>query len=200
MISHSPQKGFTIIELMVSVAIFALMTAFLVAKYGNFNQSILLVNQAYDVALTIRNAQTYGLNVKSRPIPDPSGAPSQYSSDFTSGYGVHFDKTTGTPRTKMIFFADIDGDKLYDADEMLYTYTLRNGSYIYDICSGSIEQTCTPVATPPGTFDILFKRPNPDTLFADSNVRYALITLRSSSGGEKKIAVRKTGQIAVLQH
>src|SRR6185369_4435025 len=75
------KRGFTLIELLISVAIFVYMTGLLVAKYGNFNQSVLLTDLAYDVALTIRTAQTYGLSVKA---VNSSPSPYQYA------YGVDF--------------------------------------------------------------------------------------------------------------
>ena len=60
----SRSGGFTLIELIVSVAIFVFMTALVVAKYGNFNQSVLMTDLAYDIALTLRTAQTYGVSVQ----------------------------------------------------------------------------------------------------------------------------------------
>jgi prepilin-type N-terminal cleavage/methylation domain-containing protein len=202
-------KGFTIIELIVSVAIFAFMTAFLVAKYGSFNQSVLLTNLAYDVALTIRNAQTYGLNVKSRP-----SATSPFSSDYEAAYGVHFDSTSSNNR-QIIFFADSqNGNNIYNPGEEITKYTLRNGGTVSAICTGTSESNCT-TSNPPH-LDITFTRPDPSATFGQNsvsvcyetqgrercnapNIKYAEITLRVSSGQTKKVIVRSTGQIAVLQ-
>ena len=80
-------KGFTLIELLVCITIFVIMTALLLFKYGNFNQSVLLTNLAYDTALTIRTAQNYGLSVKA--VKDASGADVICSSsNFQCAYGV----------------------------------------------------------------------------------------------------------------
>ncbi len=57
-------RGFTLIELVISIAIFVIMTALVVAKYGNFNQGALLTDTAYDIALVLHTAQSYGLSVK----------------------------------------------------------------------------------------------------------------------------------------
>ena len=199
-------KGFTLVELMVSLAIFAFMTAFLVAKYGTFNQGILLTNLAYEVALTIRNAQSYGLNVKSRPVSESGSVITNYSTDFGYPYGVHFATGAGND-TKMIFFVDIDRDGLYDSttgilepiSESLSTYNIKRGSYISAIC------------VPPGnsnncnnTIDILdvtFKRPDPNAIIKSSlgnqDHNRAEITIRSTDGGTRKVIVRRTGQISV---
>ena len=97
------KKGFTVIELVISVAIFVFMTALMIAKYSNFDQSVLLTDVAYDTALTIRTAQAYGTSVK--------GAGTTVVS-FQNAYGVHFD--TGSP-TQMILYADTNGNGRYDA-------------------------------------------------------------------------------------
>src|SRR4051812_36480456 len=75
-------KGFTLVELMISVAIFIILTVLLVAKYGNFNQGVLFTNLAYDMALTLRTAQTYGLSVQNQ---EQSSQPI-----FQYPYGVSF--------------------------------------------------------------------------------------------------------------
>jgi prepilin-type N-terminal cleavage/methylation domain-containing protein len=49
-------KGFTLVELMVTVGIFTIISGLLLARYSNFNQGIILTNLAYDIALTIRSA------------------------------------------------------------------------------------------------------------------------------------------------
>ena len=48
----------------MTVAIFIFMTALVVANYGSFNDGTLLTSMSYDVALALRGAQSYGLNVK----------------------------------------------------------------------------------------------------------------------------------------
>lgn len=180
--SNKNTKGFTIIELMISVGIFAMMTSLLLAKYGNFNQGILLTNLAYDVALTIRNAQSYGLNVKSAVRND---------NRFEYPYGVNF--TTGKT---FIFFADVNitPDFVYDegADINLSKTTIRTSSFIDKICVGT--PTCTDVLS----LDIAFKRPNPDAIINGVTANsYAEIVLKASDGSTKKVIVRSTGQIAV---
>lgn len=183
------QKGFTLIELMVSVAIFVFMTAFLLAKYGTFNQSVLLTNLAYDVALTIRTAQSYGLNVKSVKV---NGQDNQ----FNYPYGVDFIKGA----TQFTFFSDNDGDRLYDSGESISSpINIKRGASIKSLCVGN-GNSCTLVD---GPLDITFKRPDPDAIIranGDGNTvyTYAEITLQSTDGSTRKVSVRSTGQIAVI--
>ena len=201
-------RAFTIIELLISVAIFAAMTGLVVAKYGNFNQSVLLTKLAYDVALTIRTAQTYGLSVKN------SDAGS--GTDFQSGYGVRFDtdnsNTDGATGNKLnqqiIFFADrsvagaTNGVYTSSDGDPVSTYAVKRGAIIYGVC---FSDGCSDPNTPQsGVVDITFKRPDPNAkicLVSGGNTcdgkMYAEIMVKATDGGVRTISVRENGQISV---
>lgn len=182
-------RAFTLVELLVSVAIFTMMTALLVVKYGNFNQSVLLTNLAYDVALTIRTAQTYGLSVKNIDTGTVS---------FNNGYGVHFD-TGPTNKRKIVFFADRNSNGLYNGGtEHISTYELKRGAIISGLCAGAVG--CSSSGTP--IMDIIFKRPNPNAKIYLDKVgpsAYAEITVTGSDGGTRVVTVRENGQITVKE-
>ena len=182
-------KGFTLVELIVSISIFAMMTALVVAKYGNFNQSVLLTNLAYDVALTIRTAQTYGVSVR------------QEGGDFTHPYGVFFSSDAGK-NTQFTFFADTDigSPGYYDVgDQIIKTYTLKRGAIIQTIC---MEFACKPEKNE-SELHVTFKRPNPDALICVpsscgvSPETYAKIIIQGTDGSTRGVIVRSNGQIAV---
>lgn len=184
--------GFTVLELLISLAIFAVMTALLLAKYGTFNQGVLLKNLAYDIALSIRNAQSYGLNVKSA---------NRNTNDFLLPYGVHF--STNQP-IEYIFFVDLDHDYIYDAedndsntiDEKLTKTSITRGSSIKSLCVIlNNESNCTVV----NNLDIMFDRPNPNAIIRgnESIAGYAKITVQASDNTTREIEVRSTGQISV---
>lgn len=181
------EKGFTIVELIVSLGIFALMTALLLSKYGNFNQGILLNNLAYDVALTIRNAQSYGLNVKSAKRSEDQ---------FGSPYGVHFVANTAN----FIFFADTNKDGVYSSvDSEVYPTIIKRGSKVSALCIGT-GNACTS-SNNATDLSISFIRPDPNAkILANSGAisgNYAEIILSATDGTTKKVIVRSTGQIAV---
>ena len=179
-------------ELLVSIAIFAMMTVLLLAKYGNFNQGVLLNNLAYDVALTIRNAQSYGLNVKS------SSQRGATTDNFSSPFGVHFVAQT----TNFVFYADLipDGVFVLTDDYVIATTTIKRGSQVGALCLGTAANSCTAVST----LDVTFKRPDPNALFkakdssgVDVTGNYAEVKLVAIDGTIKKVVIRSTGQIAV---
>ena len=189
------KKGFTLIEIMVSVSIFAFMTALLVAKYGNFNQSVLLTNLAYDIGLTIRTAQTYGLSVRRL---ESGAAPFQYA------YGVHISNNSNE-KQQMIFFADISPDNVYTvSDFVVSTYAIKRGAVISGVC---VVKGSSCVAGN-GTLDITFKRPDPEALiyFTSSNgvpdinnpYTYAKITVQGVDGGIREVVVNSIGQVSVV--
>ena len=205
-------KGFTIIELIVSIAIFAFMTALVMSKYGTFNQNTLLTNIAYDMAITVRTAQSYGLGVKSSDST---------LNVFSAPYGIHFDMAKND---KFILFADKNSDTRYDTlpvDEAITTYTLTSGAKITSICLGTSLADCDPsgqnVLRSTDSLDITYKRPNPDAIFDCKgntgitacpinngpiyNTRsepIAIITLTSSdSSHHEYVYIRRNGQISV---
>lgn len=194
-------KGFTLVELVVAVAIFAFMTALLLAKYGTFNQSVLLTNLAYDIALVIRNAQSYGLNVKSVPVVNGTN----YSNDFSKPYGVRLSiSTTGTPaaNTQVLLFADLNQNERYDTGETISTYYLKRGNTISVLCGGPTG-LCNNSLT---SVDIVFKRPDPNAIMTGRNLinhevpnlTYLEIHIKPTSGAVKKIRINPTGLIYIF--
>lgn len=208
----SANKGFTLVELLVSIAIFAMITTLVLTKYQSFNGGIVLTNLAYELALTIRQAQTYGINVKGS------------SAGFNVSYGVHFDASTPG---SFILFADArssfdpdsltsSGDGKYPTagDALVDTFNLRRGIVISKFCigqslanianaDGSNKENCT---TSGGTLlDITFSRPDPAAVINYTGAAgpvngngYARIQVRATGNGAiKDIIVQKTGQISI---
>ena len=59
--SRAPcSRGFSLAELIVSIAIFLFISSVVMVSQHNFGGKILITNLAYDVALGIRQAQVYG--------------------------------------------------------------------------------------------------------------------------------------------
>jgi hypothetical protein len=188
-------KGFTLVELLVSVGIFILMTTLLVAKYGNFDQSVLLTNLAYDVAITVRTAQTYGLSVRASTSDSPL---------FNAGYGVHFvsGSQSNEEARKLIFFVDSDPESLYSGThEDIDTYYIKRGAYISEACAGNDADSCVDVDN---VLDITFKRPDPNAQICIGSgglcgQKYARITITGTEGSTRTVVVQENGQISVKE-
>lgn len=202
------QTGFTLVELLVTITIFVILTGVVLFNQSKFNSTILLTNLSYDIALTIRQAQTYGINIKEF---DAGGTDNFYP------YGVHFDKADA-PKS-FILFADTSystitrtGDGLYNNDNAanlsscntvaerargcVKRYNIQRGNYISDLIVSDSTGT-----TSVNKLDIVFQRPNPDAHIRANNVPMemvdATIVLKGSDGSERKIFVAKNGLIQI---
>ena len=197
-ISPNKSSGFTMIELIVVASIFVLITTIILVKHSGFNSSTVLGSLAYDIALSIRQAQVFGLAV--REFREGGSA------TFDTGYGVHFDSST--PKS-YILFADTDREFDYDGDsEKDEVFTIDRGNFISDFCatnSSNVEK-CSSSGTGNLThLDIIFDRPDPEAIIRTNLSEPPLleiygsarIVVSSSNGAERVIRVFSTGQISV---
>lgn len=192
-------RGFTLIELVISIGIFVIMSTVVVAKFGTFNTSTLLTDTAYDIALAIRQAQTYGLSVKNV---------AQGSQNFLLPYGMAF--TAGSfscspsetvNNTTMVLYADVDSSGTCNiADTAISRYAIRRGGTVSSVCVGTgnaCDQTVNRLS-------ISFQRPNPEALICGvtlgvptCNQGYGEITITGTDGATRKVGVLQNGQITV---
>jgi hypothetical protein len=186
---------------MVTIAIFAIITSVVVSKNSDFNSTILLTNLAYETALTIREAQVYGLNVKK------SGTGNE--ADFRSGFGVHFDLSN--PKQFKLFSDRIvsgtnSGNKAYDNnDNTIQTFEISRGNYLYRLClvdSGFLNNyNCLNFNQNITTANVVFTRPEPDAVIKTTPqgapASKLEIVLASPSGSKRKVVVSTSGAISV---
>ena len=184
------KRGFSLIELLISVSIFIIITSVVLAKYQGFNGGVVLTNLAYDIALSIRQAQVYGISVRESATG---------SSNFGLRYGIHFD--SGNP-TSFILFIDTNSNDKYDNGELIETNSIRQDNAISDFCgiTSAGGNQCWKNSTVT-SLDITFLRPNPDALINTNiggNYRSATITVSSPRGTSRTVRVENTGQISVF--
>jgi len=187
--------GFTIIELIVSMIIFSMMTAVVLANYPAFRQKIFLKTKAQEIALTIRQAQAYALGVKRFDDGTLEGV--------FPGYGVKFSQT---PTNIFTFFADVNANNTYDAStELVQQFNLGSQALIDSLCgddgilapAGDNFDGCNPIST----LYAIYKRPVPTVrLAADDSAtvfQEAHIVVKNQNGQFKTIVIRMTGQISI---
>ncbi|MGH7175638.1 MAG: pilus assembly FimT family protein, partial [Minisyncoccia bacterium] len=75
-------SGFTLIEMMVSLAIVTIIAGVVLTSHSSFSNSLIVSNTAYDVALSMREAQSYGIGVRG------------LGSTVNVGYGLDFSAAT----------------------------------------------------------------------------------------------------------
>lgn len=219
-------KGFTLLEVIVVVAIFGIMTAVIIFNYSNFNSKVILTNMAYEIALTTRQAQVFGLGARSGDTTVLDLAPNV---QFESPFGMYFDLRDGTgPKAnttdQFIMFVDevnkqiVDGGEITVSDhfckngptktctcssdvtdECVNKFQMQRGMYISDLRVFNTSSSCTPTRA----VAISFKRPNPDGIIVDqergtaTTYRSLQITVTSKNGDNEYVIMRENGQLAV---
>lgn len=211
------QAGVTLVELIVVVAIFGLVSSVLFYNYSDFSTNVSVKNLAQEIALSIRKAQTYATSVRAL---DTAGG---VTTDRYSGYGISFSAdqvpssnalVTDPSIRAFILFADVPptgntyGNGLYENDtncgspasgsECIESFSINSADRITKLCTDTGCQTS-------GTINVLFRRPSPEAeicVVQGSSCRslkssFLKVTLLSPKGLEKVVTVWNTGQIGV---
>lgn len=202
-------KGMTLVELLVVLSIFTILTSIVMFNYGSFRSSISTQNLANDIALSIRKAQSYAIGV--RGLGDV----------FNYGHGVHF--TTSSDGSNLlagsnksfILFTDVSPNSKYDypssgvcgnpssTNECKEILSINSADKISAIYLDGVLQ-------PQGSLlDVVFLRPNPDAYFCyrasilnscQTNFSNAVIEISNGKVGNDKIIklikIWNTGQIS----
>lgn len=181
-------------------AIIAVITGLILVSDARFGGKILLENLAYDIALSIRQAQVYGISVQ------------RFNTNtFNAGYGVRFD--TSSQYSYLTFADAITSNGLYDCPtpgsyatcELVQSTALERGFRVSKLCApaGADSASCTSVTK----LDILFLRPDPDAWISANALSCPLasgtcytdarIVLASPRGDIASVLVSSNGQITV---
>jgi len=200
--------GFTLIELLIAAAIIGIVSAIVLTKYSSFDSTVLLKSAAYEIALTLREAQIKSVSVSRSTI------------GFDYPYGVSF--TPGDKEYYIFRYEDAFRYPRYiDASvavELISTSVLQGSIQILDICvkEYNVTEKCsTDLSDPLQRLDISFRRPEFKGLFfvddgtgpynenvvnssQSTDFEFARIELRSTNGGPIfQVMVGAFGQISV---
>lgn len=185
--SEHPKSGFALVELLLAIALFGLISAFLVLIYHKMGDQLFLTATAYDLGLSFRETQSYGVSVRQNA-----------AGGFESGYGLHFDTTSATT---FVRFADAPGANqyFYDSAEAIGTLRIERGNRILKFCGVFADNTEQCALS---FLDVVFVRPNPDAVIRTNKsdtetYKAARIYLVSPTGDTRKIEVFNTGQISI---
>mgnify|MGYP001618689927 CR=1 FL=1 len=218
-------RGFALIELLIAVVLFGIISTFVILAYNRVSGQLFLSTLAYELALSFRQAQSYGVSVH------------QFQGDFDVGYGLHFDSNSQA-KTTYAMFADedgIEGDGLFNggfgssydtsgcltATECVSVFKLEKGNTIYKFCGilptgdggrdapdANKNEECNayslPSSNPTITFlDVTFLRPNPDAIIRTNRseggqlYKSARVYVQSPTGEKRVVEVVSTGQISI---
>lgn len=210
--------GLTLVELLVVIGIFLMITTIVIFNYSDFSSTVSLQNLTDDIALSIRKAQSFAIGAR--------GISTGSDIVFNKSYGMHFsanenpeNSLSGSNRS-FLMFSTLGTSKKY-----------TNNSYSGDICGqdndcielfnittvDEIEKieayngpTLVSSGAPSSSIDIIFTRPDPKAYLCyreqmtddcTSNVSSVSIVISNGKTDDKKkiktISVQNTGQISV---
>ncbi|MEK7460541.1 MAG: prepilin-type N-terminal cleavage/methylation domain-containing protein [Patescibacteria group bacterium] len=177
-------SGFTLIELMVTIGIFSVITSVVLTNYRGFIVNANFSNASESVVIALREAQVYGVGTKKSAVVCGT-------SNFTCAFGVHIDTTD---RNSFTVFADVNDNKIYDAPgEKVETVNFPLGTSIQSL-------SCAPIVCS-ARLDVTFKRPNPDAFIADTalqGVSYDSATIGLTNGiRNSTITISTAGQMSL---
>lgn len=195
-------RGFTLIEMLISLSIFAVITAFVTANYRAGRQGDELRIGSNLVATAIRRAQTAataGQTVMfcrggARDLKTcPSGRDAECGggvcvTEVPNGWGLHFSAVSPDDK-KMVLYADINGNRQYDAGEAVRTDSVSGGPFVSVVA-------VTPAAG--SILDVIFEPPAPLVYFNGSAAAAtASIVLRhTATGRQKTVSINRiSGQV-----
>lgn len=146
------KSGFTLIELIVSVSIIAMVTGIFLANYSSANRRTDLTMTAQKMVTDIRLSQNYALGLARYGLSGSNNVP-------VGGWGVHIDLNNYTNK-KYVVFADDNGDKIYNSGED----DIRYGAQVTTLPTNIIINSITT-----GTkADVVFIPPDPVTTITDA--------------------------------
>ena len=197
-------KAFTLVELMVVIGIFFVITSVILFQSKSFDSNITASNLAQDIALTVRKANAYTLGFQ---------VPQTVSGVSIKGYGVNF--TAGVGDSFVLFGETDPYDQLYThtsgcglfshIDECIEETNIKTKDRITEI---SVDVSGSPLTLSPGdSLSIIFTKPTGEVSYCVQSggiggCNYTLatvahITVSSTQGRLYVVNIRNNGQINV---
>lgn len=178
------QQGFTVIEMMVGLAVIVMMSAIVAVRFDSIRSSTALDGDTELLSSAIRQAQLWSLTGQTRAGIRPAG-----------GWGVHLEECIAQSCTYFIF-ADV-----FPSDTPNHTYDAGQDEKITDV---SLDTTVFVSSVVPvgvaSDLDIVFSIPSADTYLNGSLLlgEASIVLEHTQTGSTRTIRVdRISGRINV---
>ncbi len=190
------KKGFTLVELIIVIAIMATITTLSIFNSSNLNSNVLLSNTAYEIGLIIRDAQVAGLGARvlSTNVEGVNVA-------TTSNQGIYFDITKPE---EVVFFTDLDKSNKFESNEPNQVYAIKNKRAGKILSIYKLDDTSPEGKTLITDLNILFKRPNPEAYFyytENNDLTHFIgnvgVNIGFVNGECRSVIIYKTGAIQI---
>lgn len=210
-------RGVSTIELMVTIAIFVLISTAVLVSYPQLSSQLSLDKTAQDIASTLHETRMYGIGIRSTGT----------GVNRAKGYGVHFDSGPENSANSYTLFSETEdtNDKRYapDNSEKVLEYKINAREKIKDVCvlnSSDSGTGCDVVGDgltclssgSINSVDIFFQRPAPSVFIngyqgstqsvcgdelVGATCAQAVVVIKSPNDKCKKIQIWTTGQVAI---
>lgn len=182
----SLSKGFSLIEMLVVVSIFTIVTAIVLANLPSFRDKSSLDLVAQEIAIQIRGAQTYAMSTL-YDVKAPETGLFAYAIVLPDGEDKQSFKLryTSSDNPSNLYCQVTSGDQ-----DIKERYVIKGNFEIGGVCQNG---------TNPSSVSICFKRPNGRLWSIDSNpANYSIVVWSKTDHTKKRyINVSSNGQIYV---
>jgi prepilin-type N-terminal cleavage/methylation domain-containing protein len=201
------QAGFSLTELLVTLSIVGVLMTVILTSQGTYSDVAGLTAVADEIAITVSQAQAYGIAVREKGVG---------TANFTGAYGLSVSLLPSGSGRDYLSFGDLNGNFIYDGTwactigtglECLGKTTLTTSYYIDGICI--IPNSGADICYTVGRIDASFTRPDTDARLVFFNpsganmgitsatARGAKLILRSQRGAFRYVSIYFSGQVSV---
>ena len=206
-LKKNSEQGFTLVEFIVVLVIFSIMSGTSLFNYNRYQNNIETTNIAQDIALTIRQAQVYGISAASETLPqiNNSNDLNLVQDKSIRGFAIN------TESQEIILFEDLNrsfgyesqSDRIIDVRRILARNT-NISACLFDFGASPIPGECSvDVASESTMVNVVFQRPYPDAFinFDGNSYGHVLVELKDNSANNLKyIEINPIGNISVKSY
>ena len=206
-------KGLTLIELMVVISIFLVISSTVIFNYGGFQSNISLQNLTDDIALSVRKAQSFAIGARG------------IGGNFSNSYGMHFSNSVtnanlNSSNKSFLMFSTNSNPKEYTIGNGTCGDGTSNCMELFNITSADYIKTITlnddgkgggTIIDPNSYIDIIFTRPEPRATFCYridmssvcNSMAISSVSIKITNGKvtpnekTKTISIQSNGQISI---
>lgn len=176
------QKGFTLLEMIVVVAIMFILLAIFLFDWRSYDARFTTEAVANEIAASLRQVQVWGTSTRIIDGSDPE-----------DGFGLHFERNS----PMYISFIDSKNDgvgnqyRYSNQDSSIAEIDLANGYQITRLCTGDCDASVN-------MLDVMVQRPNLGFIINGQKNSYAEITIGRDGGEEWTVEVFGSGKVEVV--